>query len=170
MKCPICNSHRKRWLGEESFECKDCGFFYANPVLGATLEHTEKSKYEESLRCPICNELTEGIGDNLEHLEDLHTYNDGYRNKSRWFHPGCWKDYQQNQANRDLVDQKQIRLLERVSQVPCPYCGSQHICLSSSEPFWGTHEHLYWECLNCEKRIDKHWLMLQIKRVKESTK
>lgn len=165
MKCPNCGNRRHNWLGGNSFECADpaCGFFFEDKVHGTTYQHSEKYKYEEKIRCPQCIELTEGVGDNLEHLEDIHTYFDGFEYKSGYFHPDCWTEFQRHQRFLEIAEEKQLGLLEKVSQVPCPHCGAQEICLNPGDGYPYILRP-YWECMNCNEEINKHWLFQEIKK------
>lgn len=161
MRCPECNSYKKRHLGGESFECIDCGWFYADPEFGASLQHAKKHKYEDSIRCPHCQELTEGIGNNLEHLENLHN--------GQWFHPDCWIKYQGLQETLAVREEKFIKFLEQLAQVTCPICKEKEgFYLEANEryrflPPLGVH----WRCNYCNRYIDKHWLMSQSRGLKQ---
>ena len=168
MKCPMCEIQTPcEWLGGNSFECQECGWLFSDPKRAQSFIDSEKRLKQESLTCPYCQKFYGGLKDDLSNLNCavlLH-------GKVRYAHPECIKEKEnqdiidkKEEENNEIIQHKQIELIDKVSSIPCSHCGKTGIYLEVEQEHYYIMVRPYWVCSNCEKRVDKKWLMTQIRR------
>jgi len=163
--CPKCKV-KGRHIHGQFFECPRCGHEMWDKEEGKRL----KLLAQKELTCPICEELTSGLGGDLSGLENIHPYKDpsSGKTKQRFFHPCCYKEYLLKNNLEELLLQMEIQFLEAVSNLPCPHCNSTSITVEPANPYidldtYDPYTDDHWFCLNCEKTIDLDLILSHIK-------
>ena len=167
MKCPMCEIYTNyKWLGGNSFECQECGWLFSDPKKAQSFLYSEERLKQENLTCPYCQQFYGGLQDDLSNLNCAVQVG----SKIRYAHPECIKEREnqdlidkKEEENHEIISHKQIELMDRVSFIPCPHCGETGIYLESEGSGYENYfVRPYWVCYNCEKVIDKKWIMNQI--------